>query len=73
MKPLRAWRVDRLLSVRALADAAGIQHKTLIDLEHGRRRPTYETIRRVSAALGVSPTEVEEFAATLDERGKDAA
>ncbi|MDP9363207.1 MAG: helix-turn-helix domain-containing protein [Chloroflexota bacterium] len=73
MKPLREWRIERLLSVRALAEAAGVQHKTVIDLEHGRRRPTYETIRRMSEALGVVPGEVEEFAATLEERGKDAA
>jgi transcriptional regulator with XRE-family HTH domain len=73
MKPLRAWRLERLLSIRALATQAGVTPKTLIDIEHGRRRAAYETMRRLSTALGVPATEIAEFAAVLEERGKDAA
>ena len=73
MKPLRDWRMERLWSVRDLAREAGVSTKTVVQLEYGRQVPTYATMRRVSAALGVAPAEVSEFAAALEERGKDAA
>lgn len=73
MKTLREWRTEKLKSVRELAAIAGVTHKTLIDLEHGRRRPTYETMRRLAEALDVPASEIAEFAETLEERGKDAA
>jgi transcriptional regulator with XRE-family HTH domain len=66
-KTLREWRVTRLLSTRALAQATDISNKTLIDIEHGRRRPHYGTISKVSQALDVEPGEVTEFAAALSE------
>lgn len=73
MKTLREWRADKLLSVRELAERAGVTHKTLIDLEHGRRRPTYATMRGITEALGIEARDVTEFAEALEERGKDAA
>jgi hypothetical protein len=36
VKTLRDWRTDKLLSVRALAEAAAVQHKTIIQIEYGR-------------------------------------
>jgi transcriptional regulator with XRE-family HTH domain len=73
MQTLREWRIQRLMSVTTLAKAAGITRKTLIDLEHGRRRPHYETIGKLSEALDVMPQEVEEFSAALENLKKDAA
>jgi len=73
MKTLREWRLDRLLSVRALEAASGVTQKTIIDAEYGRRRPSYGTMRRLCDALGVQPGDVAEFAAALEEGGKDAA
>lgn len=73
MTTLREWRARRLLSSKALAEAAGVSNKTIIQLEHGRQLATFRTIQRLSTALGVSPEEVEEFAAAIGERGKDAA
>ena len=73
MKTLREWRLNRLLSIRGLEAASGVTAKTLVDLEHGRRRPHYATMRKLCAALGVEPGEVAEFAAALDDLGKDAA
>ena len=73
MKSLRDWRLDRLLSIRELAKRSGVTAKTIVDLEYGRRRPHYETMRQLCAALGVAPGEVGEFADALEERGKDAA
>ncbi len=69
MRTLREWRTERLWSVRELASAAGVTHKTLIQLEHGRQRPHYATMRRIAAALGVAPGDIFEFAAALAERG----
>jgi transcriptional regulator with XRE-family HTH domain len=73
MRTLREWRIERLLSVTALAESAGITRKTLIDLEHGRRRPHYETIGKLSRALNVGPRQVAEFDAAMSDLGKDAA
>jgi transcriptional regulator with XRE-family HTH domain len=73
MRTLREWRIRRLMSVTALAEAAGITRKTLIDLEHGRRRPHYETMGKLSRALDVEPDEVAEFAAAMEDLEKDAA
>lgn len=73
MKTLREWRLERLLSVRGLAERSGVTAKTIVDIEYGRRRPHYETMRRLCAALDVRPADVTEFAAALEERGKDAA
>lgn len=73
MKTLREWRTEKLHSVRELADLAGVTHKTVIDLEHGRRRATYSSMRGLAEALGVPAAEITEFAAVLEERGKDAA
>ena len=73
MKTLREWRTERLQSIRELAAAAGVTHKTLIDLEHGRRRASYETMRKLSQSLGVPAGEIAEFAEAVEYRGKDAA
>ena len=73
MKPLREWRAENLWSVRDLAREAGVSTKTVNEIEHGRGVPTFRTIRRICSALKVEPSEVTEFAAAIEERGKDAA
>jgi transcriptional regulator with XRE-family HTH domain len=65
MLSLRAWRLRRVQSVHDLAASAGVSNKTILDIEHGRVRPKLRTIRRLSLALQVEPTEVEEFARVL--------
>lgn len=62
MQPLRALRLKRLLSVHRLAEAAGVSNRTVLDIEHGKVRPQLRTIGRLSEALGVTPTDVLEFA-----------
>ncbi len=73
MKPLREWRAARLMSSKTLAIAAGVSNKTIIQIEHRRQLPTFRTIQRITDALGIEPGEIEEFAAAIEERGKDAA
>lgn len=65
---LRHWRTDRLLSIRELATAADVTPKTLTDIEYGRRRPTYETMRSICQALNVDARDIVEFQAALDFR-----
>ena len=60
-RPLRQLRLERLLSTRGLAERAGCARLTVITAERGTRTPSYETIRRLSAALEVAPGEVIEF------------
>ncbi len=71
-KALRAWRVEKLLGVKALAREAGVSNKTIVQIEHGAQMPTFRTIRRLCAALDVEPQDVTEFAAAM-ELSKDAA
>jgi transcriptional regulator with XRE-family HTH domain len=73
LKSLREWRAARLESSKTLAVKAGVSNKTILEIENGRNVPTFRTIRRLSEALNVDPAEVEEFAAAIEERGKDAA
>ncbi len=73
MRTLREHRTARLLSQSELAEKAGVSNKTVVQLEYGRQVPTFRTMRLISQALGVTPGEVTEFAAALEERGKDAA
>jgi transcriptional regulator with XRE-family HTH domain len=63
---LRQERVGRLLTVRSLAERAGVAPTTVHLIETGRRRPQFLTIERLSRALGVAPTEVTEFRLVLD-------
>jgi transcriptional regulator with XRE-family HTH domain len=73
VKTLREWRAERLESSKTLAAKAGVSNKTILEIENGRNLPTFRTMRRLSEALGVAPTEIEEFAAAIEERGKEAA
>ena len=73
MKSLRDWRIERLLSLAALAEQSGVTKKTLIDIEHGRRLPHYGTIAALCRVLNVATTDVTEFVAAMEGRSKDAA
>lgn len=73
MKSLREWRAEKLESSKTLSAKAGVSNKTILEIENGRNVPTFKTMRKLSEALGVQPGEVEEFAAAIEERGKDAA
>jgi DNA-binding XRE family transcriptional regulator len=65
-KNLREWRQERLMSIADLAAAAGVSTKTLVQVEHGRQRPQWRTMRALCKALDVQPRDVAEFAAAMD-------
>jgi transcriptional regulator with XRE-family HTH domain len=56
---LRKHRTDQHLSVRALATRAGIDHATLVHLEHGKyRTPRPDTLKGIATALGLPMADV---------------
>ena len=73
MKTLREARTERLLTMRELAEQAGVAPSTIYLIEHGRTTPTLRAIRAISAALEMKAAEIAEFSAAIEERGKEAA
>jgi len=51
---IRKKREEAKLSLRAVAKKAGISHVTLIDIEHGKKQPRVETLRRILSAGAMS-------------------
>ena len=75
MVTLKEARAARLLTVRGLAERAGVAFSTVHLIENGKSVPRFAVIRKLSDALGVEPGEIEEFAAAITEaaEGKEAA
>jgi DNA-binding XRE family transcriptional regulator len=76
MAPLEVLRRQRLLSQRDLAQRAGIAQSTVYLIENGRTRPRLKVMRAICQALGVQPTDVDEFRAVIGverERSRVAA
>jgi XRE family transcriptional regulator, regulator of sulfur utilization len=55
---LRQLRVQRALSLRALAERSGVAFDTINKLELGHRPARLTTIRKLADALGVEPKEL---------------
>jgi transcriptional regulator with XRE-family HTH domain len=55
---LRQLRVERALSLRALAQRSGVAFDTINKLELGYRPARLVTIRKLADALGVEPKEL---------------
>ena len=55
---LRQLRVERALSLRALAERSGVAFDTINKLELGHRPARLVTIRKLAEALGVEPKEL---------------
>ncbi len=64
--PLRAVWADRVLSMRELADAAGMASSTIALTEAGRTTPRPASMRRIARALGVHPQAISEFRRALE-------
>ncbi len=61
------------MSIEALAEKSGVSNKTITQIENGRQLPRFRTMRRLSEALGVEASNVIEFAAAIEEKGKAQA
>lgn len=62
MLTLREARQQRQLSQQALADRAGVARVTVSQIELGKSGPRPHVARRLSEALEMQPSEIEEFA-----------
>ena len=67
---LREWRAERLLSIRELAQRAGIASSTVYLIEAGRSMPRPSMIARLATALGVDPQTVTEFRQAIEAHGR---
>lgn len=70
MPSLREMRAGRVLTVRALAERAGVSTRTIVLIEGQKSVPTFHTIQCLSRALAVEPTEVDEFRAAIQAAGQ---
>ena len=61
MASFRAVRVERLLTIRGLAQQAGVAPSTVYLIEAGRTVPRLSVVRRLAAALEIDPATVDEF------------
>ena len=69
-QPLRAWRAERLLTIRELAKLAGVAPSTIYLIEAGRTNPQPSVMRRIAAALGVDPMQIDQFRAAIAARAR---
>jgi transcriptional regulator with XRE-family HTH domain len=58
MEKLKELRETRALSLRELANEAGVGHNTIYRIEHGQGNAHPRTVRRLAKALGVEPREL---------------
>lgn len=55
---LRSARINAGVNLSSLARTAGVSKAQLSDMEAGRKGTTAETLGKIAAALGVSPSEL---------------
>ena len=55
---MRELRVERALTLRALAERGGVSYDTINKLELGQRPARLSTIRKLANALNVEPREL---------------
>jgi transcriptional regulator with XRE-family HTH domain len=58
VEKLKELRETRALSLRELANEAGVGHNTIYRIEHGQGNALPRTVRRLAKALGVEPHEL---------------
>jgi transcriptional regulator with XRE-family HTH domain len=63
---LRQLRQDAGLTIKVLAEKAGMHHEGVAQLERGRRKPTWDTVQALAKALGVDCTAFQTDAGQAD-------
>ena len=66
MPPLREIRADQVLTIRELAQRAGVAPRSIFSIEARRTTPRMATMRRLATALGVAPEAVDEFRQAME-------
>ncbi|MCQ4084630.1 helix-turn-helix domain-containing protein [Streptomyces sp. RB6PN25] len=70
---LREQRRNAQLSLRQLAEAAGVSNPYLSQIERGLRKPSAEILQQIAKALRISAETLYVQAGILDERDRDSA
>jgi transcriptional regulator with XRE-family HTH domain len=52
---LRAWRLYKLMSMRALSEASGVSTNTINNVETQQGYARFETVGKLAKGLGISP------------------
>ncbi|GAA1534358.1 helix-turn-helix transcriptional regulator [Streptomyces albidochromogenes] len=68
---LREQRRNAQLSLRQLADAAGVSNPYLSQIERGLRKPSAEILQQLAKALRISAETLYVQAGILDEQGRE--
>ncbi len=55
---LKKLRRSRFITQRELAQKAGVGVSTIVRLEKEHQHPTFQTIKRLAAALDIGPSEL---------------
>ena len=55
---LKMARLGRAMTQRQLAEAAGMSHRAIVDLETDKREPHPSTLGKLSKALDIDPREL---------------
>jgi transcriptional regulator with XRE-family HTH domain len=58
VEKLKELREARALSLRELANEAGVGHNTIYRIEHWQGNVLPRTVRRLAKALGIEPREL---------------
>jgi transcriptional regulator with XRE-family HTH domain len=61
-KAIRSLRQERGASLEGLGPDAGVAPNTLSLIERGEANPTWETVKGIAAALGVSVSDIAKLA-----------
>src|SRR4051812_27702917 len=69
---IKSQREVARMSVRRLADAAGVSNPYLSQIERGLRKPSAEILQQIAKALRISAESLYVQAGILDERDRDA-
>jgi transcriptional regulator with XRE-family HTH domain len=52
---LRAWRLYKLMSMRALSEASGVSPNTINNVETQQGYARFETVGKLARGLGITP------------------
>lgn len=55
---LRAWREAKYLAARELAEAVGVSRYSILRWERGTHAPSFPAVRRLAAALSITPDQL---------------
>ena len=72
---LKAWRAQRVMTQKDLADKSGVSFFTIQGLEQGKHLPSIRTAQKIAEALAVEPLEIDEVAEAMQRvrEGKEEA